>query len=159
MVPVFAEADLRGVVEQAVGACLTVAAQHEVAIHREVPPDLAPFRMDRRRLVQVFQNVISNAVVFSPAGTTVTVSARLTGGDVCCEIADCGPGFTAEEMPRVFEPFFTRRRDGTGLGLSIARRIVEAHAGTIAAANRPSGTGGLIRITLPRGGAAPEPGS
>jgi signal transduction histidine kinase len=154
----FAEADLSAVVEQAVGACLTVAGQRDVTIRNAVPPELAPFRMDRRRLVQVFQNVISNAVAFSPSGTTVTVSARLAGGDVCCEIEDCGPGFTAEEMPHVFEPFFSRRRDGTGLGLSIARRIVEAHAGTITAANRPSMTGGLIRITLPRSGVPPEPG-
>jgi len=63
-------------------------------------------------------------------------------------VEDEGPGFPPDALPRVFEPFFTRRRGGTGLGLSLVQRIVEQHQGEIAAANRPAG-GAVVTVRLP----------
>jgi signal transduction histidine kinase len=105
-------------------------------------------------LVQVFLNVLENAVLHSAADGEVTVEARsLSGPDedhVVCLIRDAGTGFDPAELPQVFEPFYTRRQGGVGLGLSIAWRIVREHGGCITAANHPSG-GAVVSIRLPVG--------
>jgi signal transduction histidine kinase len=109
--------------------------------------------MDRDRLRQVFENLIDNAIQHSTAGHAVTVSAHEArqGNQVWveCAIEDEGRGFTTDDLPQVFEPFFTRRQGGTGLGLSIVQRIVEQHAGRVTAANRPQG-GARLTVRLPR---------
>jgi PAS domain S-box-containing protein len=108
--------------------------------------------MDRNRLLEVFQNLLENAIQHSPPGGTVTLDAdqRLVDGlsTLECVIHDEGPGFREDDLPKLFEPFFTRRRGGTGLGLSIVQRIVEQHGGTVSAANGPSG-GAQMRVRLP----------
>jgi signal transduction histidine kinase len=101
-------------------------------------------------LLQVFQNLIENAVQHSAPGGTVVIEQ---GGAedkkwICYKIKDSGPGFAQSDLPKIFEPFFTRRRGGTGLGLSIVQRIVDEHGGEIAAANRPEG-GAVLTVKLP----------
>ncbi|MDQ4079868.1 MAG: HAMP domain-containing histidine kinase [Gemmatimonadota bacterium] len=86
---------------------------------------------DRHRIAQVLQNLIGNALKFTPAGGRVTVDVRRGGtGGVHCSVADTGAGIAPDDLSRLFERFWQARRDrrgGAGLGLAIARGIVEAH--------------------------------
>lgn len=108
--------------------------------------------MIRPRLLMALDNLIQNAVQHTPRQGTVVVelSEHVEGGHAWarCSIEDSGPGFRPEDLPRVFEPFFTRRRGGTGLGLSIVQRIVEEQRACISAANRPEG-GAVITLDIP----------
>jgi PAS domain S-box-containing protein len=131
-------------------ACAPVAARAGVEIVVDAAADLPAPKLDRNRIVQVFQNLLENAIQHSPAGGHVTFRAALApdGAAVRFSVEDAGPGFRPEDLDRAFEPFFTRRRGGTGLGLSIVQRITEQHGGHVAAANRPGG-GGVVTVSLP----------
>ena len=102
-------------------------------------------------LRQVFRNVLENALTTGAASPRVTIGCTLAEVDgrpmVRIVIRDNGPGFAPEQRGRIFEPFFTTKVHGTGLGLAITKRIVEAHGGSIEAAEGPGGT---IVMTLPR---------
>jgi PAS domain S-box-containing protein len=151
---------LEDVIQRAVRFCALGAREGSVDLVTDLAPDLPPVLMEPGRLVQVFQNVVENAVQHSPAGGRVQVSAAVGNGDgeIRCLVSDAGPGFRTEDRARVFEPFFTRRRGGTGLGLSIVQKIVEEHGGRIQLGNRPEG-GATVTISLPfASGAGPEAG-
>lgn len=141
------------VMRAALAACAPLAekaeVQVEVAVRTTEGDGLPALAMDRKRMVQVFQNLLENAIHHSPRGGRVTFRAEPAAGGILFLVEDAGPGFQPEDLPHVFEPFFTRRHSGTGLGLSIVQRIVEQHRGEIAAANRPEG-GAVVTVTLPR---------
>ena len=107
------------------------------------------------RLVQVFQNLIANAVSFSPPGGTVRLAARRDGGTVEIAIADQGPGIPEGKQEAIFDRFYTERPAGekfgthSGLGLSISRQIIDAHHGTISAANVENEAGAVFTVRLP----------
>jgi two-component system, OmpR family, sensor histidine kinase ChvG len=114
------------------------------------------------RLGQVFNNLLDNALSFSPEGGTVRISAKRLPRHIRVTIDDDGPGIRAENIERIFERFYTDRPDGeafgqnSGLGLAITRQIVEAHRGTISAENRVRPDGGVagarFTVTLPAAG-------
>lgn len=147
-----AEVAITDVVEGAIKTCSSLLEHTGIELVKHVTPPLPTLYLDRRRLAQAFQILIDNAIRHSPPCAQVQVWTRLCkeAGQNCieCAIVDAGPGFDSGDLPRVFEPFFTRRSGGTGLGLSLAQRIVEQHAGTITAANRPEG-GAIMTIRLP----------
>jgi two-component system sensor histidine kinase ChvG len=101
-------------------------------------------------LAQVFQNVIENALSFSPQDGEVRVSARLLRGTVIVTVDDDGPGIPEESLEKIFERFYTARENSesfgkhSGLGLAIARQIVLAHGGSIHAENRKNGGGNIL---------------
>jgi signal transduction histidine kinase len=142
--------EVEDALKEAVGFSESLAALAQVRLRLDQDGRLAPVLMDRPRLVQAFQNLIQNAVQHSPAGGEVVIEARRDGdaGYVTCSVRDSGAGFQPEDLPHVFEPFFTRRRGGTGLGLSLVQRIVEQHGGSVVAANHPQG-GGVTTVRLP----------
>ncbi len=143
---------LQEVVVQALAACSPLAERAHVAVESRLTPGLPPLRMDPKRLAQVFRNLVENGVQHSPAGGRVRIGAGLVerrGGPwVECAIEDTGPGFRGDDLPRVFEPFFSRRHGGTGLGLSIVYRIVTDHGGTVVAGNGAAG-GARVTVSLP----------
>jgi PAS domain S-box-containing protein len=140
------------VVREAGEDCLAMAEQAGVSIVSELESPGLQVLMDRDRLRQVLTNLVQNAVHFSPRNGTVKIEIEgltpISRDRFRCLVSDQGPGFREEDLDRVFEPFFTRRKGGTGLGLAIAKRIVEAHGGKIEARNRPGG-GACISVELP----------
>nr|BDT35390.1 PAS domain-containing protein [Myxococcus sp. MH1] len=146
------EGPVHPVVEEALAACALTGEQARVAVTPLLTESLPPVRMDSRRLFHVFRNVLENAVQHSPAGATVRVSTAVLEEEgrawVRCTVRDGGPGFREEDLPHVFEPFFSKRRGGTGLGLSIVQRILEEHQGAIRLGNHPEG-GAEVTLLLP----------
>ncbi|MCX8072324.1 MAG: HAMP domain-containing histidine kinase [Candidatus Binatia bacterium] len=144
--------ELGGVVGEAMRQCEQLAKERGVTlkiVHRAAS---ARVNADEEHLVQAVQNIVQNAVQHSRPGSEVaaftSVLKRKGGGMAVCEVWDAGPGFRPEDLPHVFEPFFSRRSGGTGLGLAIAARIVSDHGGTIRVGNRPRG-GAWVRIEIP----------
>lgn len=123
-----------------------------VTLESKVEPGLATVKVDVSRLRYVFANLISNAVKYSPAGSTVVVEAGQTPhGGIRFSVRDRGPGIPSEYHDRIFERFFRvpgQGKSGTGLGLSIAREIVVAHGGRIGLASEP-GQGSEFFFILP----------
>ena len=140
---------IKDAVKNAAASCATLANAAGVEIIESAEEDLPPVMMDRRRIIQVFHNLIANAVQHSRAGQSVKIEAAAERQDetvwIVCAVSDSGPGFAKEDLPRIFEPFFTKRRGGTGLGLSIVHRIVEEHDGELVASNYPSG-GAVVKV-------------
>jgi signal transduction histidine kinase len=124
--------------------------------------DLPAVRADSARVLQVLSNLVGNAIKFTPAGGSITLSAARTDGPVQCSVSDTGPGIPAAQIPRLFGKFWQAKRGdgrGVGLGLAIARGIVEAHGGTIDVRSE-IGRGSVFSFALPvwdesaRGGSA-----
>jgi signal transduction histidine kinase len=138
-----------------------VAAMAEatgVALSVDVPASLPLIRCDALRFRQILLNLMSNAVKFTPAGGSATVSAAIEGGFAVVTVADTGIGMRAEDIAIALQPFrqvgggagdaLTRRFAGTGLGLPLAKALVELHGGTLAIESAPE-RGTTVRIRLP----------
>ena len=139
------------------------AAGH--ALRAELAPDLGNVTADPARLLQVFDNLLENALKYTPSGSAVTVSARAIEADeVEVRVADNGPGIPAADLPRIFERFYrvdkgrSRGTGGTGLGLSIVKHIVQLHGGRVWAESAVGqGTTVAFRLRRQPRTAAPEP--
>jgi signal transduction histidine kinase len=116
--------------------------------------DLRTIRADPKRIEEIFSNLITNAINYSPEGGTVTVSARCLNDNVEIKVSDTGVGIPETEIPKIFDKFYrvkdpkTRKVMGTGLGLSIVKGIIEAHNGTVDVESTP-GEGTTFKILLP----------
>lgn len=123
-------------------------------------PDALELHGDEHRLSQVAENLISNAIKFTPSGGKVSVRVKAEGSHGVLEVTDTGIGIDEADRARLFERMFRadeasrRGIQGTGLGLTIAKAIVDAHGGAISVASQP-GKGSTFRVTLPLSG--PDP--
>ena len=136
------------VIEEAREVCAAAAAEKGVELVIQPNGDVPRIPIDPTRILQVFKNLLENAVQHSPEGGTVQVEAELLGKWIECRVRDSGPGLGETESGRLFEPFFSKRRGGTGLGLTIVQHIVDEHRGEVEAVDHPEG-GAEFRVRLP----------
>jgi len=142
---------LAGTVEEL--RALPAAAGHEIKL--KLDPALGPAFLDPLKLGQVFENLVGNALKYTPRGSSIELAVRIHPADtieVC--VRDDGPGIPAEDLPHIFERFYrvdkgrSREKGGTGLGLSIVKHIVQLHGGRVWAESRV-GQGTAFYFTLP----------
>jgi two-component system, LuxR family, sensor kinase FixL len=144
--------DLAAIVSDAGVLMLPLAQQRGVEIEFELGNRAQWVSADAVQIQQVLINLIRNAIEAigdAPERRIRVSTAALSSQQVEVRVEDSGPGLDPETAQRLFEPFHTSKSEGLGVGLSICRTIVEAHGGTIEAAQRPEG-GAIFRFTLPR---------
>jgi signal transduction histidine kinase len=128
-----------------------IAKEKGLTLAVSAEADLPEVRADPARVLQVFSNLVGNAVKFTPTGGTVTLSATRADGKVQCSVIDTGPGIPPAQLSRLFGKFWQAKRGdgrGVGLGLAIAKGIVEAHGGTIKVESE-MGRGSVFSFVLP----------
>jgi CheY-like chemotaxis protein len=149
-------ARLRTVVELALESSRSQREHRRNILELNLDSEDVPLSVDSGRLAQAIANVLLNASKYSPVGSVINVSAVIHADSAEVSIADRGIGIPAALLARIFDPFVRVDRagdgiyDGLGIGLTLAKKIVEAHGGTIRAANREDGAGTLVQIRIPR---------
>lgn len=136
----------------------TLAAESQVEVSPHLAAQLPMVGLDRRLFRQVLQNLGRNALQAMPGGGRLEVMTYAIPNGVILEFIDNGCGMDERTRERMFETFFSTKPGGSGLGLPTAKRIVEAHGGTMSCESTP-GAGTRFRITLPATVASPADGS
>jgi PAS domain S-box-containing protein len=142
------------VIERTLVLLEPVAAAKSIRLTRRFDPEAPALLADPDLLARAVQNLVSNAVKYSPQGTEVIVSTRVVGDSVLVEVADRGFGIPASDLARVFEKFYRVPRvqdadvPGTGLGLSLVKEIMELHGGSVTVQSEV-GQGSIFTIALP----------
>lgn len=148
--------DLAGLAREATRAATATFDAEHVTLRLGATTTGAYADADPDRLLQVLDNLLTNALRHTPSGGTVTVSTTADADTVRLTVTDTGEGIGAEHLPHIFDRFYradparARSTGGSGIGLSIARALVHAHGGTITARSRGTGTGAAFTIVLPR---------
>jgi signal transduction histidine kinase len=151
---VYQAEDIANLVKQAVTPWQPQVTARKLSLSVELPADLPLVNIDWQRVNQVLHNILENAVAHTPKGGTINVAASGKGKWVEVSVSDTGEGIPAEDLPHIFERFYrvdksrARATGGSGLGLTIAKRLIEAHGGTIAVQSK-LGEGSRFSFTLP----------
>ena len=129
------------------------ALEKKLSWNQDIPGDLPSVEFDPDRIAQALGNLVSNAIRYTPAGGTVSITAANEGKFLAIHVQDTGPGISAEEQARIFQPLYRgkavkRFSEGMGLGLPIARDLVQAHHGDLTVQSTP-GQGSHFTIRLP----------
>ncbi|MEW6434395.1 MAG: HAMP domain-containing sensor histidine kinase [Myxococcota bacterium] len=139
--------DAKALLDAAAAHLAGEAAGRQVTLSVDAAP--GALHGDESLLTSALVNLVKNAVQVSKEGQAVTLTGRDEGARYVIEVKDDGPGIPADVLPRIFEPFFTTREKGTGLGLPLAKKLVEAHRGTLNVRSQPGRT--VFTVTLPLG--------
>ena len=130
------------------------AAENGHALEVVLPEEPLPLHADPVRLVQVFSNLLANAIKYTPPGGSISITAERAEGEVVVRVVDSGVGIPAEEQARLFEMFFqatdaVRTPGGLGIGLALVRHLVELHGGRVGATSAGTGKGSTFEVRLP----------
>ena len=143
--------DIRSIVAICCESIEALAAARSIHVSHELDPDLPRILADHDRIMQVFSNLLGNAIKFTPEGGVVTIHAHRSGRYIEISVSDTGPGIPDVQLPHLFERYWQAKetsRLGSGLGLAIAKGIVEAHGGRIWAEST-LGHGSTFHFTVP----------
>ncbi|MFC2065857.1 sensor histidine kinase [Chloroflexota bacterium] len=146
--------DIAALINQVVASVQAQAATKGVSVSIDLTGGLSPVNIDYNRIIQVLRNLLENAVTHTDAGGTITVAAGQQDNRVEISVTDTGEGIPAEDLPTIFERFYrvdksrARKTGGSGLGLTIAKRLIEAHGGTIEIQSE-LGKGSRFSFTVP----------
>ena len=150
-----ASISLTKLARRALRGCAATAEEIGLTLVADLPDNLPPVAGDEGRLLQVFDNLLNNAIKFSPAGGQIVVTVEDAGTALQVSITDQGIGIPKDQQARIFERFYQvdgsaqRRFGGAGLGLAIVKRIVESHNGRIWVESEPE-QGSSFRFTIPK---------
>lgn len=141
--------------------CWAVLQSTGTLTHHTARLEAEPVWMDadETRILQVIENLITNAVKYTPPGGSIVVAVRGEGGDAVIRVADSGVGISRALLPRIFDLFVQgeqtqdRVKGGLGIGLTLVKRLVEMHGGSVAATSEGPGRGSLFTVRLPRAAA------
>lgn len=122
-------------------------ANSEVMYTSEIDPYISQITGDKTKLQEVFLNLLKNAFDAARPNHSIRFTAHLVEGNVVIKVQDTGCGITKEQLPTIFEPFVTYKKQGTGLGLAICDHVIKAHGGTISVESEP-GVGTTFCMTL-----------
>jgi two-component system, OmpR family, sensor histidine kinase SenX3 len=156
--------DLGAVITDAIGGVRAEAGDRDVTVAVHANGDLPHVIGDGNALRSAVQNVVGNAVKYSPVGATVDVTTAASDGAVRISVIDRGLGIDASDLPHIFKPFYRGRRAvdaqvrGSGVGLSVVRNVIDAHGGSIRVDSR-AGEGTTVVIELPVGDDVAPPGA
>jgi signal transduction histidine kinase len=146
--------NLEDILHRIVGLLRAKAEEQGLSLDLKFPEDLPLVQADGRSMEEVFTNLISNGINYSPDGGTVSISATPRGKYLEVRVSDTGVGIATEDLPKIFDKFYrvkhpqTRQVIGTGLGLSIVRGIIEEHRGSVEVQSKP-GVGTTFKVLLP----------
>jgi signal transduction histidine kinase len=147
-------ADLAALVSASVERFRPQAGLRSIGLDFQAEPSLPPAWVDPARIEQILNNLLANALRFTPGGGRIDLHLARTGDWLNVTVQDSGPGIPVDALPHIFERFYrasrsrSREEGGAGLGLAIARQLAEAHGGALSAANRVEG-GAEFSLTLP----------
>jgi signal transduction histidine kinase len=146
--------DIIKLIQQIVTTEQTQAAEKGILLSTDLPDKMSQVNIDSQRIGQVLRNILENAIAHTGKGDSIKIAAEKRGEWVEVSVTDTGEGIPAEDLPNIFERFYridksrARATGGSGLGLTIAKRLVEAHGGTIEAQSE-LGKGSRFSFTLP----------
>ncbi len=152
------EMDLRRLLEDVAQLAAPDAEQHGVTIERHMPEQRLAVKVDVDLMKQAFLNVVINGVQAMPQGGVLTISARGENNVAVAEIQDQGPGIPKEMHDKVFELYFTTKKEGSGIGLAQTYQILQWHYGSVDFESAET-TGTIFRFQIPLGGAPTEAAS
>ncbi|MCK5540839.1 MAG: response regulator [Deltaproteobacteria bacterium] len=141
--------DIHSLIDAALTQTTTLKEQHQVTINRHYDDSLPPLPLNYDNMLIAFIQLICNGLEAIDNGGNLTISTSFDGSsNLVIEITDNGRGIKAEDLERIFDPFFTSKMSGAGMGLPLTRKIIDYHQGTISVESQPD-QGTRVTVTLP----------